>query len=137
MLEFSRKYKIGVTEALVIINVALVLALVFLTVKNDSDLDNFDRIADQNTYQAIFLDNNQIYFGHLKNTDSDYVVLYDVYYVKVNEEGIGQLVKLGQIEPHGPKDEMIINRDHILFWENLKPDSPVVNTIQGIQLQKK
>ncbi len=135
MLKLSGKYKIGITGALVVANFVLVLALVFLVVKTDSDLGNFDSIADPNTYQAIFLDNNQIYFGHLKNTGSDYVVLSDVYYVKVNEGGAGQFVKLGAGEPHGPKDEMIINQDHILFWENLKIDSPVIKTIQDMQLQ--
>ena len=63
-------------------------------------------------------------------------MLSDVYYVKINEGGTGQLVKLGAGEPHSPKDEMIINQDHILFWENLKVDSPVVKTIQNMQLQK-
>jgi hypothetical protein len=39
------------------------------------------------------------------------------------------LVKLGA-ELHGPTDEMRINRDHILFIEDLKDDSQVV---QGIK----
>lgn len=92
-------------------------------------------LIDKSSYQAVFLSNDQIYFGHLKNPGSDYLILTDVYYVKVNESGAGQLVKLGQIEPHGPKDEMTINREHILFWENMRPDSPVVKTIQSMQLQ--
>lgn len=92
---------------------------------------------DTETYQAIFLTNNQIYFGRLKNISSDYLILSDVYYVKVKEDGAGQLVKLGMGEPHGPKDEMVINQDQILFWENLKFDSPVVKTIQSIQFQGK
>ena len=49
---------------------------------------------DAGAYQAVFLTNDQIYFGHLKNISSDYLILSDVYYVKVNEEGVGQLVKL-------------------------------------------
>lgn len=133
MLKISEKYKIGTTGVLFLINIALVLALIFLTIKSDSDLDNFDSIADPNTYQAIFLDNNQIYFGHLKNTSSGYLVLSDVYYVKVNESGAGQLVKLGVGEPHGPKDEMIINQVQVLFWENLKADSQVTKTIQNMK----
>lgn len=136
MLNLSRKYKIDITGVLVIANLVLVLVLVFLMVKTDSDFDNFDKISDLDIYQAVFLSNDQIYFGHLKNTGSGYLLLTDVYYVKVNEGGVGQLVKLGVGEPHGPRDEMIINREHILFWENLKSDSPVVKTIQNMQLQK-
>ena len=92
---------------------------------------------DAGAYQAVFLTNDQIYFGHLKNISSDYLILFDVYYVKVNEEGVGQLVKLGVIEPHGPKDAMTINRDQVLFWENLKFDSAVVKTIQNMQQKTK
>ena len=38
------------------------------------------------------------------------------------------LIKFGT-ELHGPEDRMVINRDHILFWEDLKPDSTVVRSI--------
>lgn len=92
---------------------------------------------DPDAYQAVFLTNDQIYFGHLNSISSDYLILFDVYYVKVNESGVGQLVKLGIGEPHSPKDEMIISQDQVLFWENLNSDSPVVNTIKNMQLQKK
>ena len=101
--------------------------------------DGYDKksFIDQDAYQAVFLMNDQIYFGHLKNISSDYLLLSDVYYVRINEGGAGQLVKLGVGEPHGPKDEMIINQDQILFWENLKADSPVTKTIQNMQSQGK
>src|SRR3989338_3914813 len=88
---------------------------------------------DAGAYQAVFLTNGQIYFGHLKNISSDYLILSDVYYVKIDQSGAGQLVKLGAGEPHGPKDEMIINQDQVLFWENMRFDSQVVKTIQSIQ----
>lgn len=97
--------------------------------------DYYDKndFINPDTYQAIFLTNDQIYFGFLKNISSDYLILSDVYYVKVNESGAGQLVKLGTGEPHGPKDGMVINQNQVLFWENLKADSPVVKTIQNLK----
>lgn len=97
--------------------------------------DRYDKndFIDQNAYQAVFMANDQIYFGHLKSINSDYLILSDVYYVKITDSGAGQLVKLGVIEPHGPQDKMIINQDQVLFWENLKLDSPVVKTIQSMQ----
>jgi len=114
-----------------------IIGVLFLT--NSVKYDRYDKkdFIDSTAYQAVFLTNDQIYFGRLKNVGPNYLILADVYYVKVNEGGAGQLIKLGQIEPHGPKDEMIINREHVLFWENMKPDSPVVKTIQSIQLQRK
>jgi len=98
--------------------------------------DRYDRkdFIDSSTYQAVFLTNDQIYFGNLKNTSSDYLILSDVYYVKIDQSGSGQLVKLGSGEPHGPKDEMIINQDQVIFWENLKPDSTVVQKIRTMKL---
>src|SRR3989338_4625865 len=97
--------------------------------------DGYDKksFIDPDVYQSIFLTNDQIYFGRLKNISSDYLILSDVYYVKVNENGAGQLVKLGAGEPHSPKNEMIINQDQVLFWENLRSDSAVVKTIQGLR----
>jgi hypothetical protein len=93
---------------------------------------------DQTTYQAVFLRDNQIYFGRLKDIDSRYPILEEVYYVRLESEDIasGRLVKLGQTEPHDPQDQMIINRDHILFWENLKPDSQIVQTIRNLKLNQ-
>jgi hypothetical protein len=97
--------------------------------------DRYDKsdFIDSDAYQAVFLTNDQIYFGLLKNISSDYLILFDVYYVRINEGGAGQLVKLGAGEPHGPKDEMIINQDQVLFWENMRFDSQVVKTIQNMK----
>ena len=101
--------------------------------------DNYEKkdFIDYSTYQAVFLTNDQIYFGRLKNINSDYLLLSDVYYVKVNEEGDAQILKLGIVEPHGPTDKMTINQDQVLFWENLKPSSQVVETIKKLQSQPK
>jgi len=42
------------------------------------------------------------------------------------------LRKLGN-EIHGPVDQMIINSDQILFWENLKDDGQVAQAIERYQ----
>lgn len=125
----------------VIIGLLLVVILGFtvyyLFSKNAEEAEEKERI-DQATYQAVFLANDQIYFGKLKGIDSQYLILDDVYYVKLEDENAtsGRLVKLGIIEPHGPRDQMIINQEHILFWENLKPDSSIVQTIRNLKLNQ-
>ncbi len=95
-------------------------------------------LIDQTTYQAVFLENDQIYFGKLKNVESQYPILEDVYYVRLEGENAtsGRLVELGETEPHGPQNSMTLNRDHILFWENLKADSQVVQTIHNLKLNQ-
>ncbi|OGL78089.1 hypothetical protein A3J43_04195 [Candidatus Uhrbacteria bacterium RIFCSPHIGHO2_12_FULL_54_23] len=100
-------------------------------------------------WQAVFLSNGQVYFGHLGDEGSQYATLEEVYYLQVQQPlqqatgtttgqviGVQQpnaqqqlvLIKFGT-ELHGPEDRMVINRDHILFWEDLKPDSTVVRSI--------
>jgi len=46
-----------------------------------------------------------------------------------------QLIKLGK-ELHGPKDQMVLNRDHILFIEELSSDSKVVKSIEKYNQEK-
>lgn len=99
---------------------------------NQYDKYSKDEFVNQDTYQAVFLTNDQIYFGHLKNINDDYLILSDVYYVRVTEEQ-NALIKLGSIEPHGPEGTMTINKDQVLFWENLRPDSQVIRTIESMR----
>lgn len=95
-------------------------------------------------YQALFLTNGQVYFGKLSYLNGSYMKLTDIFYLQAKtpttdgdsqnpqETDTGsdvQLVKLGN-EVHGPSDEMIINKDQILFFENLKEDGTVSKTIQ-------
>ena len=92
-----------------------------------------------NQYQAVFLENGQVYFGKITSEDSKYITLKDIYYLQVNNQfGIQnsqesqsnlKLVKLGT-EIHGPENEMRINYHKVLFIENLRDDSEVVKVIQ-------
>ena len=128
-----------VTAISLMVLVVLVGIMTVMSLIKSQKYDRYDQkdFIDRSTYQAIFLTNDQIYFGRLKNISSDYLLLSDAHYVKVNEKGDGQIIKLGIIEPHGPQDKMIINQDQVLFWENLKASSPVIETIKKLQLQQK
>ena len=95
--------------------------------------------VESDKYQAVFLSDGQIYFGKLSTVEQQYAVLEDIYYLQVqNNSQVQQaeaqqapqiqLVKLGN-EIHGPEDEMIINADQILFWENLKDEGQVADAI--------
>ena len=98
---------------------------------------------DADNYQAVFLSNGQVYFGKARAT-GDVVVVKDIYYLQVSQQQIQpapegqtqqpqvQLVKLGN-EIHGPQDEMTINKDHVLFTEDLKEDGKVVKAIRNFQ----
>lgn len=110
---------------------------------------SFDTKSSVNNdlYQAVFLDNGQVYFGKLSNLSSEYVELTDIYYLQVDQqvqpdqtdEDTPQqqisLAKLGN-ELHGPEDKMFINADKIVFWENLKTDGQVTEAIVQYQADK-
>lgn len=135
----SKHAPIVVAVSLAVMTVLAVVGMSVLFIAKFQKYDRYDKkdFIDRTTYQAIFLTNDQIYFGHLKNINSDYLLLSEAHYVKVNEDGNGQIVKLGVIEPHGPRDKMIINQDQVIYWENLKPNSQVVETIKKLQLEQK
>ncbi len=97
---------------------------------------------DPGAYQAVFLTNGQVYFGHIGEQNKDFIVVRDIYYLqlnnlqqqKENEESSKEtelsLVKLGN-ELHAPEDRMEINKQQILFIEDLKGESKVVQAIQN------
>lgn len=103
---------------------------------------------NKNEYQAVFLTNGQVYFGKLADLNHKYVTITDIYYLQVQQGGNGSLqdasgsssssqvslAKLGN-ELHGPEDKMSVSSDQVLFWENLKSDSKVVQAITKYQNQ--
>lgn len=87
----------------------------------------------ENAWQAVFLENGQVYFGKLAERGPEYVSLTDVYYLKEASDLQNSnlnLVKLGG-ELHGPEDTIYIRKDSITFWENMKESSRVVQAIAG------
>jgi hypothetical protein len=98
------------------------------------------RFVAKNRMQAVFLNGGQVYFGKIRALNNKYVGVTDIYYLRVNQQvqpKQGQaatqqqdisLVKLG-CELHGPQDQMLINRDQVVFWENLKDDGQVAKAV--------
>lgn len=137
-------------KAILWITVILVSALLVLAVFNGlfgSNAENFGRLsdwADFSKYQAVFLSNGQVYFGKAVDANNQTLVLEDIYYLRssgklqsseVPETDNFSLVKLGN-EIHGPENRMSINLSHVLFVENLKPDSKVVEAIMAYENKK-
>ena len=103
---------------------------------------------DGGKYQAVFFTNGQVYFGKLSQSGAGYLKLKDVYYLqnkssdsdddsspqsaKKQDASDVELIKLGN-EIHGPEDEMLISKEQVLFFENLKPAGTVSQTIKNYQ----
>jgi len=125
---------------IVVLLVVIAAGFLFFTYQGDGMSGTDTRSGDN--YQAVFLANNQVYFGELTSMSGDFVTLKDIYYLQVNQrlqplqdgqqDPAGQdisLVKLGG-ELHGPTDMMQINKDHILLIEDLRADSNLVAAIE-------
>jgi len=124
---------------LIVIIVAAValVGLVAWLLRPSSVAPNF---VDTSKYQAVFLTDGQVYFGKVKSSNNDYLKLVEVYYpqkkatdakdkaAEVNTDV--QLIKLGG-EIQGPEDEMIINKQQVLYIENLKADGMVTKSIKS------
>lgn len=123
--------------------VALIIVLVALFFMRPSASVTSSSIGiDSSKYQAVFFTNGQVYFGKLNAFTGDYLKLTDVYYLQTQQaeqdaknpqktatdQSNVQLTKLGG-EIHGPQDEMIISKDQVLFYENLKSDGKVATSI--------
>jgi hypothetical protein len=124
------------------IAIVIVALLALVVAHGFSDSKNLPSgISDK--WQAVFLTDGQVYFGKLENYNGEYVLLDSVYYLKfasgLQEQNITSvsatsaqnlnLIKLGG-EAHQPEGQMFIEKDKILFFENLKPTSPVVQAIE-------
>lgn len=129
----SKRQLIGLTVGLLLI-IALIAGMQWYKQRNDLRIDS-------TKYQAIFLDNDQVFFGKLQGTEGDYWTLKDAYYVQgqsqntaeqqpADQQESTQLLKVSDTV-YGPDDTMSIQSDKVLFWQNLKSDSKVSKAIDS------
>jgi hypothetical protein len=129
----SKLYRISFV-ALLLSGTILFIATIFFIVFG-TPVNRESKFVDKANYQAVFVNVNgtnggQVYFGKVTSMTTQYIHLANVFYIQNQQSndqstnGSYNLVKLG-CELHGPQDEMVINRDQVFFWENLKSDSQV------------
>lgn len=106
-------------------------------IKEKFFLASFSGKISPTDYYAVFLDNSQVYFGRMIGKSADEITLSNVYYLQASNQDNTNfdnqhftLIKLGQ-ELHGPTDEMMINTAHVVFYEKLREDSKVVESIKS------
>lgn len=89
------------------------------------------------TYQAVYLNNGQMYFGKLQNTDGTYLTLKAPYMpqsAQGSQDNASALVKV-KSQLWGPEDSIAIRADQVSFWQNLRADSKVTQAINEKQNQ--
>ena len=118
-------------KSLLVPSVVGVLAVVLLLLFGPG---SYNRLLGRETqgYQAVLLDNNQVFFGKVSGLGTDYPVLTDVFYIQtaVNPETkqtSNVLLKRGK-EWHAP-DKMLLNAHHIIMIEPVTGGSTVAKLI--------
>jgi hypothetical protein len=84
-------------------------------------------------FQAVLLDDNQVFYGKLSGLDGNYPILDEVFYIKTgvdpqSKETKSVLVKRGK-ELHSP-DRMYLNSRHIVLIEPVGASSQVAKLIE-------
>src|SRR3990167_9985595 len=118
----------------------LILALGFIFVDkiflNSGEANVLGALVASDDYQAVFLLNGQVYFGKMISSNDKQIILQEVYYLQTSgmasstEKKKYDLVKLGS-EAYGPTSEVVITRSNVLFYETLRADSQVVQSIKN------
>lgn len=121
---------------------ALLVAVVWFIALGGSTKES--SYVDKDKLQAVFLNGGQVYFGDINDLNNKYLSMENIYYLRVNQQvqpnqssnstNDISLVKLG-CELHGPQDNMVINREQVIFWENLKPDGQVAKAVENYKKQ--
>ena len=111
----------------VIVLLALLTALLGLIGCGAGDLDF------PTEYQAVYLDNGQVFFGKISETAGPFPILRDAFFVqsqvdREKKETKNLLIRRGA-EGHGP-DFMRLNAQHIVVIEPVAPDSRVAQLIR-------
>lgn len=113
--------------ALLLVAITALLAVIGIQYHRANSTPDFS-----SQYQAVVLNNGQVFFGKLENANSQFPVLRDVFYIvsQANPETkqvTNTLVRRGK-ELHGP-EYMVLNRQSILLFEPVKEDSQVAKFI--------
>jgi hypothetical protein len=133
----AMRYGGGVLGLLVLVLVVAVIGVIAFGGKSTEA-----KYVDESKLQAVFLQTGQVYFGKIDkgSVTGNSFVMNDIYYLQTSSTGAAEqtsntnvsLVKLG-CELHAPRDQMVINRDQVTFWENLNETGQVAKAVETFQ----
>lgn len=131
---------LNVLNVVILFGVTVLLVLMAISFARSDGSSSEHKFVDSSKYQAVFLNNGQVYFGNISSMDDGFVNLKNIYYLtqatttgtngQSQATGDYTLVKLGCQQIHYPSDQMLINRDQVTFWENLNKDGKVAKSIE-------
>ena len=93
--------------------------------------------SNPNTWTAVLLSGNDVFFGHVKQLTADRIEMTNVYYVQKptgqaqNTQALS-IVSLVANQIQCPKDDITINRADVAYWEDLQDGSYVVQRLNQL-----
>lgn len=122
-------------KGLVFVLIIVILFLVYYSFFRTTGDQNQETINMEEKWYSVELVNGEVFYGLISDVKADPLVVKNVYYnydqEKDGEEvGSGnlRLVKRGK-ETHGPDGSINIIRTQVKFFEELKPESKVLQAI--------
>ena len=127
-------------QIIFVLFVIIICLGVYLFNNRNREFETVKSEGGKSSWYSIKLMNGEFYYGQIKNTGDDPIVLENVYYNydQVNsdqdknnekqESGNLRLVKRGK-ETHGPDGSMSIVRTQVVYMEPLREDSKVLKAI--------
>ena len=130
-----------VYKQIIFVLVLIIIVFGFYLFNNrNREIETVKSEGGKNSWYSVKLINGEFYYGQIKNTSDDPIVLENVYYNydQINSEqnenegkpenGNLRLVKRGK-ETHGPDGSMSIVRTQVVYMEALREDSKVLKAI--------
>jgi hypothetical protein len=127
MTNFQRRFTWFLIIGFIILSILLVFFMPNIITSIDMRLAIYSH-----KWVAVYVNNNQTFYGRIASFNSKVLKLTDVYYlssVAVAEQQNAALVKRGQNEISSPENALFINRSQILYFENMKPDAQIMKII--------
>ncbi len=137
-----RKFTAKRNKPVIIVVIALVIitAVAVLVGRMASGIPG----VDSTRYQAVFLTDGTVYVGKLSAIDGAHYKLSKVYLVTSNQAAVTSDKSTQNVTPAtaltrlengllGAENEMTIQRDKVLFYENLKTDGTAAKLIANDQ----
>jgi hypothetical protein len=102
------------------------------------------KYVDSSRLQVVSLANGLVYIGRITALNNDYVRLADTFFITPSQAVQGsdkqaQVVNYDLVKPgceiFGLEDEMVINREQLVFWENLKSDGKAAKAVEEYRKQ--
>lgn len=92
------------------------------------------------SYQVVFLTSGQAYFGNITEITDEYIIMKNPFSIKVQQKQATEDVQVSQSETklvsiedefYQPEDYMLIEKNAILFIEELKDSSQIIEIIEN------